>query len=522
MYSFIHSNKKNHVVFSCTFLFQNYIVAICNPSEKRIVQFPHDSIKEVTNAEAIEDIEKKTNAFIRPLDKIAQFEVSGTELAVTLALSEIEERAGKVVEERNSNKLSVEMSDVNVLNISPGINHSKSRLSDQLQRALSENSDGVCNAGDYMTASASVQRVLVNCLQNDEGEDVDEVDDEDLFAEGDEDDQTHSEEENKGCNKSSFNQINNQTNDMQQLKGITEKLEKASVSSSAPSDDNQTNVMSKELEFLKTYGLGLGYSDVVVEKTLQMADEKTRPSDFLSLLKVVKTGHEYYQNESSESSTLETSGDDIIIESETVEYLNTTNSPDKEMVTDSASGNSNLPDIYLQKFHADDNVSDIAELKRQNIERQKFLQQRFNANHDSGQAKIAERSSQNDGFGNIGTGQKQQDTDETCVMRFWDDEEERSDEAQLDEFTSQRQSRAQQYSDRPQYAKVAKQGYTPGGKGPGKHWSPQRGKPHYQKPTQVVTPVSVQSPGGTSRPQEPLTAPKLRYIVIDGSNVAMT
>lgn len=120
---------------------------------------------EFTNPERLEQIEKQTNAFIKPLKNIAEFEISGTELAVTLALSMMEGIAGSI---QQKSKPKEDISSDNRY-LSPTF--ASERLNTSLQRALSDHSDGACNINEYSKASESVKRVLVECLEDDEIED---------------------------------------------------------------------------------------------------------------------------------------------------------------------------------------------------------------------------------------------------------------------------------------------------------------------------------------------------------------
>ena len=130
--------------------FQNYINALIQPDERQQVKFPDETCKEFTNLEKLELIEKQTTSVIKPLKNIAEFEICGTDLAVTLALSMLEGIAGNM-QQKNVIK-DGESSDNTFL--SPTC--ASERLYTSLQRALSDHSDGACSINEYVKAPETV------------------------------------------------------------------------------------------------------------------------------------------------------------------------------------------------------------------------------------------------------------------------------------------------------------------------------------------------------------------------------
>ncbi|KAL3859896.1 hypothetical protein ACJMK2_010080 [Sinanodonta woodiana] len=164
---------------------KEYILAICSPNESHKIEFP--PFIDIITDEKLEEVEKQTNAFIVPSDsKQSNFEVCGSDLAVTLALSMMEEMFNKheddVEEDGQIDNTSGH------LGLSPEGPRSKAseRLSMKLERALSEHSDGTINVNDYSHAPESIKRVLVQCLHENFVED--DIDEDQLFADGDEND----------------------------------------------------------------------------------------------------------------------------------------------------------------------------------------------------------------------------------------------------------------------------------------------------------------------------------------------
>ncbi|WAR12926.1 ZC12A-like protein, partial [Mya arenaria] len=606
----------------------NYIQAICNPGERKVVEFPQSALKELTDPQTLEYIEAKTNAFIRPLEKIAEFEISGTELAVTLALSEIEELAGSAVKER-SGEVTDEQTDGGVIEISPLKGNTKKRLSDQLQRALSNHSDGICSVDDYKETSAAVQRVLVNCLEDEDND----IDDDDLFSDGKDggkdfsqtfqvkiyDDEPDSSESFKTCDEydikpttdvleisrklGSTSLSKSQKSETPDIKPTTDVLEisrklgSTSLSKSQKSETPDTakadQALNEQQEYLRSFGLNLGFNDQDVNHALNMIDEKTRPSDFFDLLNIVKqqTGNDSTVADNT-NHELDTSGDDVIIEGETIEYFTKEKSTEEVSNTvkgasaadSSKSEQTTLPETYKERlmmdFFQEDDTCDIEELKRRNAERQKLLKLNFEKqgqaeNQIESKGKKKRRGKQKKNKQQSSSGECapmavcenstfSNDMEQTCRLRIWSDDDSgkitgENNASELDEFRTpnNRKNRSQSAGNQQQeqqmslqygkgrgqnpqgwhssqntpnkptqrgnsYSEVAQGNKRYGSPGRAQFGSPGKGQRQYQKPMQVVNPVNVVGQARVEAPQGVVKPAELRYIVIDGSNVAMT
>ena len=533
----------------------------------------------MTDPATLEYIEKTTNAFIRPLKKIAQFEISGTDLAVTLALSQIEELAGTALVGEDIDQFDDANDDDGVITISPNTNNASSRLSTVLERALSANSDGICSAEDYRKVPQAVKRVLVNCLQDDD------IDDDLLFADGNKeidnasDDVTGSrimmfyEDDDKP------NKVNEKST-VETSPGVSKIAEKVTELSVTKSD--KTSLLTKQQEYLRSFGMSVGFKETEVDKALCFVHEKTRPSDFLDLLNSLQN-----QEEADVSHENDSDDDVIILETETVDLVTdervvvdeTLKGKDKGKVSDKdktddtgisqqAQAQKTLPDGYklrlLQDFFTEDENCSVDDLKKRNAERQKLLRENFesqqrnvgNQSNVQGQQGKKNKKSRNKAKKNkqqqqqqnvenkqkegmhdkqfrLDTGDNEKvagDDDQTCVLRVWskDPGSTGSGVGQTAEDPFQTTPKRKGKNNQQQWPQ-----HVSGNNNQQRQSSPVfHGGAQYEgpvgrgkKPTQIVTPVHT--PASDQNMMVPQAqgghcVEDLRYIVIDGSNVAMT
>ena len=457
------------------------------------------------------------------------------------------------------------------------------RLTTSLQRALSDHSDGACTINEYSKAPEAVKRVLVECLEDDE------IEDDLLFAEGAsrkvEIDLTDDVEmDTDGVCPDDINSANNETSPVGKLR---EKLTDTVISTKGISEKTVPSVLSKQQEYLKSFGATVGYKPEEVMEALNFVDDKTRPSDFLDLLQSVTKKNEPLKSEDSDDDViiLETSTVDLIDGSpvETVDVHPKVGN-DKQGQANKADNDiagvspykRDLPDSYKERlmrdFMQEDRNCSVEELKKRNAERQRMLQQNFQqqqhgsstsgcepkkqnqsnskkgksvsnkkANQDKrGKDSAAKQNSVNQNLQQIACSDFQNDKDQTCVMRPWVPGESNdcvitgqssssSTEEQwkvpkrrkppvataLTAPVAERKGPPSQSPNRANRSDLQKpQGPTqsPRGQGGG------RGKP-----VQIVSPTNVAM---ENRPLPPLPdgehCGELRYIVIDGSNVALT
>lgn len=567
---------------------KNYINAIIQPDESQQIKFPDETCNEFINPQKLEQIEKQTNAIIKPLKNIAEFEICGTELAVTLALSMMEDIAGNI-QKKTFNEAGT--SDDNTY-LSPTC--ASERLTTSLQRALSDHSDGACTISEYSKAPEAVKRVLVECLEDDE------IEDDLLFAGGEsrkvEIDLTDDVEmDTDGVNPDDINSANNETSPVGKL---GEKLTDTVISTKGIPEKTVPLVLSKQQEYLKSFGATVGYKPEEVIEALHFVDDKTRPSDFLDLLQSVTKKNEPVKSEDSDDEViiLETSTVDLIDGSpvETIDVhpkvvkdkQSQANNADNDMAGVSPYKR-DLPDSYKERlirdFMQEDRNCSVEELKKRNAERQRMLQQNFKqqqhgsstggceskkqmqsnskkeagafvkqkgksvsakkAKQDKrGKDSVAKENPVNQNHQQIACGDFQNDMDQTCVMRPWVPGE--SNDCVITGQSSSNSTEDQWKVPKRRKPPVAtaltapvaeRKGQRPPSQSPNRvnrsDYQKPQGPPQSPrgqgggrgKPVQIVSPTNVAM---ENRPLPPLPdgehCGELRYIVIDGSNVALT
>ena len=98
----------------CDYITQEYVLAICHPREKQeIISKTH--LEDGT----VEDIEKNTLAFVRYING-NKYEITGTDLAVTLAMSSLEDLLRKQDVEEDSAAMETDQEQVGYHGNRPG------------------------------------------------------------------------------------------------------------------------------------------------------------------------------------------------------------------------------------------------------------------------------------------------------------------------------------------------------------------------------------------------------------------
>lgn len=146
-------------------MFQEYIVALCHPEDFITMRIPN--VLFGNGCDQLEKVEVQTRAAIS-MKNSTEIMISGTDLAVTLAMSAIEDlilRSNDADQTdsapaagNNSDKVKKEKrlsSDAAV------------RLETRFERALSQHSDGLYSSKDYEHASDAVKRVILQCWSED-------------------------------------------------------------------------------------------------------------------------------------------------------------------------------------------------------------------------------------------------------------------------------------------------------------------------------------------------------------------
>ncbi|KAK3578456.1 hypothetical protein CHS0354_038542 [Potamilus streckersoni] len=541
---------------------KEFILAICSPNESHQIEFP--PLIGLFTDENLEEIEKQTNAFIVPIDeKQSNFTVCGSDLAVTLALSMMEEMFNKREDDVEEDGQVDNKSGHPGLSPEGPSSKASERLSMKLERALSEHSDGTINVNDYSHAPESIKRVLVQCLHENFVED--DIDEDQLFADGKEKEFVLQKPRSGHISIFHDNKlpsmeakvIEKMEIDRPAVGSISEKLTNTIISNPPPSP-----LFRKQHEYLRNFGVSVGYKQTEIDDALKFVDEKTRPSDFLDLLNKIKekTDTEMELSPSVSVEKLDNSDEKSLTFNQNIPPPpSPVNSPFKR----------DLPGNYKERLIRDFQQEDLncsrEELIRRNAERQKLLQLNFQQiqqqqnkqekSKKKGKTKKRKESTfgekrtrkdsveqpfhqenKQEGKGNFPVYGNQSDKEangiacdvidlcssyedngkeETCLMEAW-----RPDtrfvpqkcgfaaikDNDLKFFQPTQQISGGQSSNNfpPPYQASQTQMW---GKGP-RDASPTRG--------------AYSAPVAKQRKYQPKTEDELRYIVIDGSNVAMT
>lgn len=505
------------------FLFQEYIIAMCQPGET--YQLPFDNkCREFLNEENLEEIEKQTNACIDLGDKNIVL-IKGSELAVTLAISSLENIIGDPCIETDG--VNVEGTQKDGKGLPPS--DWEKRLDSTFIRALSSNSDGTCKFDDYHNSSAEVKMTILKCLNNELSDNVDE---DELFEEslrqmagssllhpihifGDEGEDLNA--VSKSESKQNIDQISEQLSDS----NIT--IQDTSSKKTEETDD---------VKFLRTFGTSAGYSNELIDSGLMYIDDKTAPCDFLDILKQLK---EQSNNGDRTESPME-----VDIPSTSSSNFFKDFPPPPIVDSDLEKARRSLPKEYKQTLvkhmiEEEKGEMSVTDLKKQNEERQKILKERFEGpspqssprgENSRRKKKNRKKQKSNKKLGqnnNIVEGESRDgdDEEETCVLKLGDSSEEDCiitgvEDSQLPVVAVVKPSS-------PRHPPPQRPSFVPPEK-PLNHR-----QSHFTRDT-ALTQRQSNCPSDNYIPfnshiisyEEELDGPReLRYIVIDGSNVAM-
>lgn len=509
-------------------IFQDYIIAMCQPSET--YQLPFDAnCQDYLQEENLEEIEKQTNACIE-IDDLNMLLIKGSDLAVTLAISSLENIIGH-------SKMEVDgvgsPSTSSRHGVQGGPPDWEKRLDSTFLRALSKSSDGSCKFDDYHNSSTEVKMTILKCLNNDYSENVDENE---LFDNnkkqitdgstplqpitiyGEDDDIDVKEGDSFVDNKKSLGVDN-----------ISEQLTDTIISPrKEPCTKKTKKCETEEVKFLRNFGNSAGYSDEIIDEGLLYADDKTAPCDFLDILIQLKYSK---KNDVAETPMDTCTSEETKNESENKSF----SFPPPPQIPCDENGQSrrSLPKEYKQTLckHVmaeQDGEMSVNELKKLNEERQKILKEQFGSpsketdsppkesksrrkrrNRKKGSKKVGQNNNLVSGDSNV------EDEDETCVLKVFNSS---SDEDCM--ITEVQEPVAPVFVQQPRpitnYPETQRQPTIP---------------PNYARSNSPETQRQPTDPQNYTRNNFPVNRPQqnqqlsgsreLRYIVIDGSNVAM-
>ncbi|CAC5417693.1 ZC3H12 [Mytilus coruscus] len=472
---------------------REYIIAMCQPGEVYNLPF-NDKSREFLHEDNLEEIEKQTNACIE-LGDLNKVLIKGTDLAVTLAISSLEniigqsniETDGVIDSENDTNEGAT---------VGPPSDWEK-RLDSTFLRALSNASDGSCKFDDYHNTSAEVKMAILKTLNNELSDNVDENE---LFD--------HSEKQ-KSAGATSLHPIhiygdddlNSDNIQPEPVDNISEQLTETVISPRKPSSKSND---TEEVKFLRNFGTSAGYSEKIIDEGLLYVDDKTAPCEFLDILKQL--------NDSKKSENADTP---MEISDGTPNKSSVF--PPPPQVPEGDQGRRSLPKEYkntLMKHMKAEEEGEMSvnELKKLNEERQKILKNQFesplkqnsprgeNSRRRKKNRKKNKKVGQNNNIVSIEKDVGKNDEDETCVLEPYESSS-GEDCMIMDVEEPSVPVYIQPSPPRPvnNYPPTQRQPIGPAG--------------NYARNNFPVNPPQRKEP--PSGPRE------LRYIVIDGSNVAM-
>ncbi|XP_055955709.1 NEDD4-binding protein 1 [Patella vulgata] len=236
---------------------KEYVIGLCSPEDKVKVKCPYED--ERLRFEIFIGIEKNTRAVIQICENDI-IEISGSVLAVTLAVSSLEELLGpESVQVKESGKTG-----------------GKDRLDHVLRETISHNKD--CNIDDYEVESipSNVKRAMIDSMILDTT--LDQIHDSDLFEDGATGGKTNV--------KTSY------------AKGLNPAAENATPETS--NEDRHVILSSNGEQVIRKQGTGdnfaevceiaasVGYSRIEIEEGLLYVKNSTKPTEFLSMLKEIR------------------------------------------------------------------------------------------------------------------------------------------------------------------------------------------------------------------------------------------
>ena len=148
---------------------------------------------------------------------------------------------------------------------------------------------------------------------------------------------------------------------------LATKLVETNISSTSAVVPGRNKVAEAEVQYLRMFGISVGYDEDEVEEGLLFIDEKTKPADFLEMLSTIKQNKEKLQQEQDEAASKFDGADGAFPPPPSVPSAGETGS----------FGRRSLPKEYkdrlLKDFSEEDENLSVEELKQRNAERQKML-----------------------------------------------------------------------------------------------------------------------------------------------------
>ena len=297
------------------------------------------------NEEFLEEIERNTSACIKPRDKTLQ--ICGSELSVILAMTSLESKGTVSVEDTEAD------CETDGIKKPSTKKQWASKMDSQLEKLLCNPSNNTESLSimDFTKSSPSIKMTILKCMTDVD----DDVSDSDLFPSCRDEAPVHklhvydeSDENEDDC-----------VDGTKKVNLLTDKLTTAQISSTL------------EVDYLRSFGKSVGYTDSEVAEGLTFCNENTTPADFLNILNEIKEKKNQGKQDFAKD-----------ISTDTSQKTNFLAPGDVRSPSSSAGGGrGSLPNEDKRRLLKDftEETADLSaeELKKRNDERQKALKSAF-------------------------------------------------------------------------------------------------------------------------------------------------
>ena len=323
-------------------IFQEYVVALTRPSETKILQFPVE-MSDFGKQRFFETIEKQTRAHIEQISP-SSVTIHGTSLSVTLALSILEDKTNHFINRKKTHGDMKKHHDVRNFSLENGFAY----LNDSPKKSLSDFND--YNSKKNTHSPPRVKHSMVeNYSLNNSNSSQDSMNNllslpRSQLQNGKIDpvSQSPSSTNLRYSEMSSFeNALCN--SDKEYSTGLTVHQSNNEISAEG------CVLSSERLTFFTNLAKQIGHIQSDIQEALKMASDDMKPSHFIRLLNNIKEEREIVEKEERENDSQTQSAESKL----PIKYI----------------------ELLLNDFKEEAGISSIEELKRRNQARQQCLQQ---------------------------------------------------------------------------------------------------------------------------------------------------
>lgn len=250
-------------------------MAVCHPESTQKLQIK-DSDKDAFDEETLEDIEAKTCAQITLQDLM--LEISGSELAVILAMTTLESKGAVSVDDTEPDGENDEQTKKSQAPVAK--NRWTTKMDSQLEKLLCKpgNNNESMSIMDYTKSSPSIKMTILKCMA-----DLDDISDSDLFPSSREEAPPNAPSHKLViCGDSDEEKMDSDCVDGKSVKQLTDRLTTAQISPSPerdtshkPGKDNVQTANEADKMYFRTFGNSVGYTEKEIEEGLLFCKDKT-------------------------------------------------------------------------------------------------------------------------------------------------------------------------------------------------------------------------------------------------------